>query len=119
MTAPTSTDKRERAAALSLSSDHAPISGTLDVVWDSPFDRLCYDMSASGMARKHRERYEMLLAELTASTGCTEDELLTHGQKVRSVLFFAEDKLGREGVLARLVGKQQHPYRLAPVTQAF
>jgi hypothetical protein len=119
MTATTSSDKRGRAAALSLTSEHAPIPGTLDVAWASPFDRLCYDISASGMARKHRERYELLMADLTASTGCTEEELLTHGQKVRSVLFFAEDKLGKEGILARLVGNQQHPYRLAPVTQAF
>jgi hypothetical protein len=119
VTAPTSSDKRGRAAALSLSSAHIPISGTLDVAWDSPFDRLCYDISASGMARKHRERYEVLLADLTERTGCTEEELLTHGQKVRSVLFFAEDKLGRNGELTRLVGNQQYPYRLAPVTQAF
>lgn len=115
----TSAEKRGRAAALSLSSKAAPIPGTLDVSWDSPFDRLCYDVSASGLARKHRERYDALLAELKASTGCTEEELVSHGQKVRSVLFFAEDKLGRSGELARLVGNQQYPYRLAPVTQAF
>lgn len=119
MTQATSAQKRERAASMSLSSARAPIAGTLDVVWDSPFDRLCYDVSASGMARKHRERYDQLMGELIASTGCTEEELLTHGQKVRSMLFFAEDRLGRDGVLARLVGNQQHPYRLAPVTRAF
>jgi hypothetical protein len=71
------------------------------------------------MARKHRAQYDALMAELTARTGCTEDEVLTHGQKVRSVLYFAEDRLGRQGALAKLVGAQQHPFRLAPVTLAF
>jgi hypothetical protein len=35
------------------------------------------------------------------------------------VLYFAEDRLGRQGALAKLVGEQQHPFRLAPVTLAF
>jgi hypothetical protein len=119
MTPSLSAAKRKRAAALALSTARGPIPGTLDVAWDSPFDRLCYEVSASGMARKHRERYDVLLAELTAGTGCTEEELLIHGQKVRSMLFFVEDRLGRAGDLARLVGNQQYPYRLAPVPQAF
>jgi hypothetical protein len=119
MTLSPSADKRLRAATLSSKGAAAPTPGNLDVHWDSPFDRLCYDVSASGMARKDRARYDLLLAELTMSTGCTEDEVITHGQKVRSMLYFAEDRLGREGVLARLVGTQQHPYRLAPVTMAF
>jgi hypothetical protein len=115
----TSAEKRERAAALAATSTVVPIHGNLDVTWDRPFDRLCYDISASGMARKHRARYDALLAELTSSTGCTEEELVAHGQKVRSVLFFAEDRLGRQGALANLVGQQQHRYRLAPVTLDF
>jgi len=119
MTLPTSAEKRERAATLSPASVAAPTPGNLEVHWDSPFDRLCYDVSASGMARKHRARYDILLAELTTSTGCTEEEVLTHGQKVRSVLFFAEDRLARQGALASLVGQQQHRYRLPPVTLSF
>ena len=119
MTLPTSAEKRERAAALAPTSAALPTPGTLDVRWDRPFDRLCYDVSASGMARRHRAQYDVLMAELTSSTGCTEDEVLTHGQKVRSVLYFAEDRLGRQGALATLVGTQQHPFRLAPVTLAF
>jgi hypothetical protein len=119
VTLPTSAEKRKRAAALPLSGDAGPIPGTLDVAWDSPFDRLCYDLAMPGLARKNPDRYASLLAELTTGTGCTEDEVLTHGQKVRSVLYFAEDRFGREGLLARLVGTQQHPYRLAPVTLAF
>jgi hypothetical protein len=119
MTLPTSGEKRERAAAFTPPCAAAPIPGNLDVLWDSPFDRLCYDVSASGLARKHSARYDALLADLTSGTGCTEEEVLTHGHKVRSVLFFAEDRLGRQGALAKLVGQQQLPYRLAPVTFAF
>jgi hypothetical protein len=119
MTFPTSAEKRARAAALTSPGAAVPIPGNLDVLWGSQFDRLCYDVSASGMARRHSAHYESLLTTLTTSTGCTEDEVLTHGHKVRSVLFFAEDQLGRQGGLANLVGEQQLPYRLPPVAHAF
>ena len=119
MTLATSAEKSARAAALTSPSTAVPTPGALDVLWDSYFDRLCYDVSASGMARRHSARYESLLTALTTSTGCTEDEVLTHGHKVRSVLFFAEDQLGRQGILASLAGQQQLPYRLAPVAHAF
>jgi hypothetical protein len=119
MTLPTSAEKRARAATLSPTSAAGPTPGNLAVHWDSTFDRLCYDVSASGLARKHPAQYAALVAELTTSTGCTEEEVVTHGQKVRSVLFFAEDRLGRQGALASLVGQQQHSYRLAPVTLVF
>jgi hypothetical protein len=111
--------KRQRAAALTATGAPIPTSGNLAVTWASPFDSLCYELAAPAMARKQPERYDGLVADLTSRTGCTEDEVLTHGQKVRSVLYFAEDRLGRQGVLARLSGNQQHPYRLAAVTLAF
>lgn len=119
MTDLTSAEKRARASEIVTNSPATPTPGNLAVLWASAFDRLCYDFSASGLSRKHPERYGSLLAELRANTGCTEDELLTHGFKVRSVLFFAEDRLARQGVLASLVGDQQHPFRLAPVTLSF
>ena len=119
MTPPTSAQKRERAAALAPAGPSAPTPGTLEVRWDRPFDQLCYDVTASGMARKHRARYDVLLTELMTGTGCTEDEVLTHGLKVRNMLFFAEDRLARQGALANLVGVQQYPYRLPPVTLSF
>ena len=119
MTLPTSAEKRLRAAALAPTGASTPTQGNLEVLWDRPFDRLCYDLSASGMARRHPAQYDALLAELSSGTGCTEEELITHGQKVRSMLFFAEDRLGRQGALAKLVGTQQLPYRLAAVTLAF
>lgn|SRR5512147_344972 len=115
----TSAEKRARATAISPDQPLPPVHGNLDVDWASPFDRLCYDVSASGLARKQPERYGVMMQELTNRTGCTEDELLDHGFKVRSVLFFAEDRLGRQGLLSRLVGNQQVPFRLAPVTQSF
>lgn len=119
MTAPTSAEKRARATAMIASTPATPTSGNLDVLWDSHFDAMCYRVSTPALARKHPEQYGGLLTELSACTGCTEEELLTHGFKVRSVLFFAEDRLARQGLLASLVGTQQHSYRLAPVTQSF
>jgi len=119
MTVPTSAEKRGRAAAFSPVSVAAPTPGNLEVLWGSPFDRVCYEVSASGLARKHRAQYDLLLTELTTGTGCTEDEIITHGQTVRSVLFFAEDRLARQGALASLVGQQQYRYHQPPVTRAF
>ncbi len=115
----TSAEKRSRAAALTADADLPPVPGNLEIDWGSPFDRLCYDVSAAAMARKQPERYGTLMHSLTHRTGCTEAEVLDHGFKVRSVLFFAEDRLGRQGQLSRLVGDQQVPFRLAPVTQSF
>jgi hypothetical protein len=119
MTSPSSTEKRHRAASLSPGSGPTPTQGSLDIEWESPFDRLCYLLSAPDLARRHRNRYQVLLTELTTGTGCTEEELLAHGLKVRALLFFAEEHLAREGALANLVGTQKHPYRLASVKPAF
>jgi hypothetical protein len=113
------TDKCARAAALPLDPTLPPIKGALDVQWARPFDRLCYELAAPGLARKHRDRYDGFLLPLIAGTGCTEAELLTHGQKVRNMLFFAEDRLGRQGLLNRLGSQQQVKYDLSPVTMAF
>ncbi len=114
-----SAEKRDRASSLTLGAPLPPIPGGLDVQWERPFDRLCYDVAASGLARKHRERFDALLAPLIAGTGCSEAEILSHGQKVRSMLYFAEDRMGRQGLLGRLGSKEQMPYHLSPVTMAF
>ncbi len=119
MTSQTSDQKRQRAAALPHASAPAATQGLLEVLWDSPFDRLCYLISAANLALKHRARYAALLEELTAGTGCTEEELIAHGMKVRALLFFAEENLARQGLLASLVGRQKYIYRLAPVKPAF
>lgn len=115
----TSAEKRARAAALTVAEAGPPVKGNLDIDWASPFDRSCYHVSAPGLARKQPQQYERLMQDLTERTGCSEEELLEHGFKVRSVLFFAEDRLGRQGQLSRLVGEQQVPFRLAAVTQSF
>jgi hypothetical protein len=113
------TEKRQRAAAFPPATEATSTTGSLEVQWDSPFDRLCYMVSAPDLALKHRSRYDKLVLELTAGTGCTEEEVVAHGLKVRALLFFAEDRLAREGALAGLVGSQKHPYRLPPVAPVF
>jgi hypothetical protein len=119
VTAPTSAEKRERATTITTATPILPVMGNLDVRWDSQFDRLCYDLATPALGRKDPARYASLLADLTTGTGCTEEELVTHGQKVRSVLFFAEDRLARQGLLSRLRDDQQHEYHLPPVTRSF
>jgi hypothetical protein len=52
-------------------------------------------------------------------SGCTEEEVLAHGNKVRAYLFFAQDRLRREGQLDRLTGKEKYSYQLPPVAPAF
>jgi hypothetical protein len=114
-----SAQKRQRAAEFATSAPPFPTKGNLAVQWDSPFDRLCYLVSTEGMPLKHRAKYESLLKELSEGTGCTEEELIAHGLKVRAKLYFAEEHLGRTGVLASLTGKEQHTYRLPAVLPAF
>lgn len=119
MSNPTSTEKRQRAAAFPPATGTAPTSGSLEVEWESPFDRLCFLVSAPDLATKHKAKYATLMTELTAGSGCTEEELIAHGLKVRALLFFAEERLSRQGDLAGLVGKQKYPYRQAKVNPAF
>lgn len=119
MSIATSAQKRERAAEFTSSAPDFAIKGNLSVQWDSQFDRQCYLVSTEGMPVKHRTRYEALLKELSEATGCTEEEVIAHGLKVRAKLYFAEEHLGRTGALAKLTGKEQHAYRLPPVIPAF
>jgi len=55
------------------------------------------------------------LAELTAGSGCTEEEILAHGNKVRAYIYFAQERLKREGHLDQLKGKEKYAYQLPPV----
>jgi hypothetical protein len=91
----------------------------LEVQWASPFDRQCFLLSSPDLALKNSRRYAKLLAELMAGSGCTEEELLAHGNKVRAYLFFAEDRLTKEGRLAGLTGKAKYTYELPQVALAF
>lgn len=119
MLSPASASKRARAAAFPPVRDAQVTTGLLHVLWDRTFDRLCYQFSAPELPTTDQPRYTALRQDLTAGTGCTEDELLAHGSKVRGILFFAEDHLARRGALESLIGTQQHRYRLHPVTPEF
>ena len=119
MTSSVQAQKRQRSSAFPSASGATPGCGLLDVQWESPFDRLCFLISAPDLAVKNNRRYTALLAELVTGSGCTEDEVLAHGNKVRAYLFFAQDRLRKEGKLDGLTGKEKHPYHLAPVAPAF
>jgi hypothetical protein len=115
--------KRQRATSFT-GKNPAPgtstaSAGALSVVWESPFDQMCHAVSADDLAVKNARRYRKLMDEIVESTGCTEDEILAHGRKVRAVLFFAQDRLAREGALRHLTGKARYEYRLPPVNHAF
>jgi hypothetical protein len=111
--------KRERARSFPPPTGAPPTSGLLSVTWDSPFDRLCFLVSAPDLAIKNNRRYTKLMAELIAGSGCTEEEIVAHGNKVRAYLFFAQDRLRKAGELDRLAGKEKYAYQLPPVIPAF
>jgi hypothetical protein len=111
--------KRQRATAFPPVNGMTQACGLLDVRWDSQFDRLCFQISAPDLAQKNNRRYLKLLAELTAGSGCTEEEILAHGNKVRAYIYFAQERLKREGQLENLKGKEKYPYQLPPVIPAF
>lgn len=123
MTSRTQDQKRESAAALaaspSLSASTTAVSGQLAVAWDRPFDQLCHMVSATDLATRNARRYRKLMEEIVAATGCTEEEILAHGNKVRAVLFFAQDRLAKEGALSHLAGRERIEYRQPPVRPAF
>ena len=121
MTATSQDTKRQRAAAFTVKGKSSPVanSGSLAVVWESPFDQMCHAVAADDLPIKNACRFRKLMDEIVESTGCTEDEVLAHGRKVRAVLYFAQDRLSREGALRHLSGKARYEYRLPPVTLAF
>jgi hypothetical protein len=119
MTSSTQIRKRERASAFPPASGASPGSGLLDVRWGSEFDRLCFLVTAPDLSLKNSRRYTKLLAEIMEGSGCTEEEVLAHGNKVRAYLFFAQDRLEKEGQLRQLKGKEKYVYELPPVVPAF
>lgn len=119
MTSSTQEEKRQRATAFPTPTGATPTWGQLDVQWESPFDRLCFLVSAPDLSVKHQARYAKLLAELMEGSGCTEEEVLAHGNKVRAYLFFAQDRLTKEGQLKGLKGKEKYTYHLPKVAPAF
>jgi hypothetical protein len=119
MFATRSIDKRKRAAAFAPRPGPTPDVGPLEVRWGSAFDRACYLVTTPGLAEKHPAGYNHLMRDLTHETGCTVQEILTHGRRVRNVIAFAREQLARAGALSNLVGSQKLPYDLQPVTPSF
>jgi hypothetical protein len=119
MTASTQVQKRHRAASFPPARGADPTCGLLSVRWDSPFDRLCFMISSPELATKNSRRYATLLEELTTGSGCTEEEVLAHGNKVRAVLFFAHERLRKDGSFGSLAAKEKYLYQLPLVSPAF
>ncbi len=114
--------KRERASSYASKKGAAALtasSGSLSVTWESAFDQMCHAVAADDLAIKNARRYRKLMDEIIEVTGCTEEEVLAHGRKVRAVLFFAQDRLAREGALRHLTGKARYDYHQPAVTHAF
>ena len=119
MTVTTQALKRQRASEFPRVEGTAPTCGALSVQWDSPFDRQCFVLSKPDLSVKNPKMYAKVLAELIAGSGCTEKELLAHGNKVRAYLFFAEDRLAKKGLLATLGAREKYAYQLPQVIPAF
>lgn len=114
--------KRQRASSYEGKKTAGALtasSGSLSVTWESAFDQMCHAVAADDLAIKNARRYRKLMDEIIESTGCTEEEVLAHGRKVRAVLFFAQDRLSREGALRHLTGKARYDYHQPAVTHAF
>jgi hypothetical protein len=123
MTSATQDEKRKRAASFpaegGLAAGSTAVPGPLAVQWDSVFDRMCYMVTSADLAVRNARRYRKLMDEIVAATGCSEDEILAHGNKVRAVLYFAQDRLTKQGALNHLVGKEKFEFRLPPVSPIF
>lgn len=119
MTVATQALKRQRASEFPPVDGTAPTCGALSVQWDSPFDRQCFVLSRPDLSQKNPRLYTKVLAELIAGSGCTEAELLAHGNKVRAYLFFAEDRLAKKGLLEGLGSREKYAYQLPQVIPAF
>jgi len=111
--------KRRLAAVFPARPGPTPDAGALDVQWASAFDRACFLVSTPNLSVRHRGPFDHLMRDLTRATGCTDAEILAHGDKVRRVLRLVEDRLMQSGELPRLAGRQKRTYHLAPVTPSF
>lgn len=112
-----STTKRRLAAAFQPRPGPTPDSGALEVRWASAFDRACFLVTTPNLSVRYQGPYEHLMRDLTNATGCTEEEILTHGQKVRRMLQIAEGRLRQNGGLQ--AGRQKQAFDLAAVTPSF
>lgn len=119
MAKPPSTDKQRRAAAFEPRPGPTPQTGRLEIRWASAFDRSCFLVSTQGLNARHHQAYQAMMEDLRARTGCTEAEILAHGNKVRSVISLVENRLERSGVFANLAGGQKYLHQLSAIPPAF
>lgn len=94
-------EKRDRASQVRPGGPEigrpVPSYGPLDVQFESAFDRACYVLSLPGFGAKNPAKYNGLVDALGLQTGCTAEELLHHGEKVRARLWFVLDDMKRRG----------------------
>jgi hypothetical protein len=111
-------EKRDRASQVRPGGPEigrpVPAYGPLDVQFESAFDRACYVASLPGFNTKNPAKYNALVDALEAQTGCTAEELLQHGEKVRARLWFVVDDLKRRGPV-----ESKTPYALSTTIPAF
>jgi hypothetical protein len=113
-------EKRERAAQITfgglLDEVSSPSYGPLDVEFESAFDCATYIVTAEKQPVRNAKKYKELMAFLSEATGCEDEEIIAHGQKVRGLLYFGLDSLRNKGTV---VGKEKIKYPMRTVRPAF
>jgi hypothetical protein len=113
-------EKRERAAQVPfggiLDEVTSPSYGPLDVEFESAFDCAAYIVTAEKLPARNAKKRKELMDYLNSATGCEEDEIIAHGQKVRGLLYFGLDSLRNKG---SALGKEKIKYPMRPVRPAF
>ena len=112
--------KRERAARIAfegvLTEVTSPAYGPLEVEFESAFDRAAYIVTAEKLPTKNAKKYKELMEFLNSATGCNDDEVIAHGNKVRGLLYFSLESLRNKGTA---VGKEKIKYPMRAVRPAF
>jgi hypothetical protein len=113
-------EKRERAAQIQfggiLDEITSPAYGPLEVEFESAFDRATYIVTAEKLPAKNARKHKELMEYLSSATGCDDEEIIAHGQKVRGLLYFGLDSLRNKG---SALGKERIRYPMRPVKPAF
>jgi hypothetical protein len=113
-------EKRARAAQLEfgglLDEVSSPAYGPLDVQFESAFDCAAYIVTAEKQPARNARKYKELMAYLSSATGCEDEEIIAHGQKVRGLLYFGLDSLRNKGTA---LGKEKIKYPMRSVRPAF
>ncbi|MEO8294835.1 MAG: hypothetical protein ABI613_04900 [Gemmatimonadota bacterium] len=112
--------KRERAAQFPFGGPLAEVSspayGPLDIQFESAFDCATYIVTAEKLPTKNAKKYKELMEYLSSTTGCDDEEVIAHGNKVRGLLYFSLESLRNKGTV---VGKEKVKYPMPKVRPAF